>query len=485
MWNLTGSMYDGTRQWRGPDLEHVVEALGRNFNIKSAASARIGIAVEHQPSFIAATVAGFRSRAVPTFLSSRAPRDGSVESQMLLQRIHDADLQLVVLDHSHAAVFNLPEYRIREVELPGRLSLLVAEHEYQISRHPNPDGAAVIIYTAGSTGEPKGVVLSEASVQFVLTSNSDVSRWGPDDRLLSALPLSHVAGFVNVLSALTKGASVFSSPSFTWPVRVLEFCVEKRISVAGLVPYYTSRLVSSGQLRELRSLRLLVSSAAPIVTADIECALDALPELEVLNAYGLTEAFRSIVLMPNEIPDRLPSIGRPIEGVQVQIKNPTNGRVLGDEEEGELCIRGPNVMLGYWHNSAETATALRYGWLRTQDLARRCADGAYMLTGRNTHLINAGGEKLCCEVLERCLNEGCELEEVAVVGHDDGSGCDSVIAFAVARESLALENVRAACSRKVHSAFWPSRLILLEALPRTETGKLDRHALAALCHADS
>ena len=415
MLNFNGSIFDGTRRWSGAELNELSSDLGQRFDAIGLSRLRVGVATESQASFVAAVAAAWNVGAVAVPLSSRAPRANSVEQNMLLRRLHDADVGVVVADKAHAAVLTGERYKVRQEFGRGEGGVLLIEEKAARARHEMREDATAIFYTSGSTGAAKGVVLSAETIEFLLATNRRINAWTRDDRFLSALPLSHVAGFVNVLAALTNEVDVFVSPSFAWPVKVIDFCVERRITVAGLVPYYLSRLVGSRRIGELKSLRLVVSSAAPMVAKDVARARDALPQLVIANAYGLTEAFRSLILTPDELRTNPPSIGRPVEGVEVEVRDDTGTRVLGEDEDGELWIRGPNVMLEYWCKPVETAAVLHDGWIRTRDIGRRRADGTYTLSGRSANLINGGGEKLCCEVLELCLSDGCKVQDIAVV----------------------------------------------------------------------
>jgi acyl-CoA synthetase (AMP-forming)/AMP-acid ligase II len=306
-----------------------------------------------------------------------------------------------------------------------------------------------------------------------------VSEWSAADVVLSALPLSHLTGFVNLAASLARGATVVPSPDFMWTGQVIDVCIQQGVTVAPLVPYYLSRLVRHPGCAGLDRLRLVVVSTAPGNREDVELARRLLPDLRVLNAYGLTEALRSTVLLAEEVSARMPSIGRPVPGVEIELRTEDGRPLASPVGEGVAWIRGPNVMSGYWERPADNRAALRDGWFCTGDVMRRDADGYLWIVGRLREQLQGGGEKLSPEVLERLIAQGCPASQVAVFGIGTTSGFDEIVAVVVAAPGATVElaHVRAACAPHVHSAFVPARVVTVPVLPRTASGKVERGEL--------
>jgi len=305
--------------------------------------------------------------------------------------------------------------------------------------------------------------------------------------VLSALPLSHLAGFANLAAALAAGATVVVSPDFIWTGLVIDTCAGQGVTVAPLVPYYLGRMVRHPGFARLDRLRLAALSTAPVDPSDVALALERLPGLRVLNAYGLTEALRSTVLPADQVPARLPSIGRPVPGVELELRTEDGQPLASPVGEGVAWIRGPNVMTCYWERPEETRAVLRDGWFCTGDVMRRDADGYLGLVGRLREQLQGGGEKLSPEVVERLIARGCPVSEVAVVGIETPRGFDEIVAVVAAAPgaTVELDDVRAACAPHVHSAFVPVRVVPVPALPRTASGKVERAALRRSLRAEA
>jgi acyl-CoA synthetase (AMP-forming)/AMP-acid ligase II len=351
-----------------------------------------------------------------------------------------------------------------------------------IDRLTSPLGAALIAYTSGSSGAPKGVVIGEDALRFILDTNARLNEWRDGDVFLAALPLSHVAGFANLATALRDGVTLVASPGFVFAKSVVKACARHHVTVTGLVPHYLTRMLAQPDFDTL-ALRLIVLSAAPIVPSDVEQAQKCLPRLQVANAYGLTEAFRSIVLAPRYVPAALPALGHQTAGVRVELRDETGAALpLREGTRGIAWIHGPNVMLGYWNRPQETAERIRDGWFNTLDYLACGPNGAFHFAGRADFMINAGGEKRSCESIEECVARAPGVLEAAVVGVERSSAPPEIVAFIVTdgTATVTLEHVRQACAVVLHSAFLPTRLVTVPSLSRTSTGKLERGALAQI-----
>lgn len=461
-----------------------VEALSNGFTAALAdldiAGARIGIAIADQPQYMAALRAIRARGGVATLMYSAAPtpRTG-VELGQRIQRseplavITDTTLEPVIAEQAD------PSVGLLVVHSEGPKWVRRPLERARITCQPE---ATMMVFTSGSTAMPKGVLLSHANVDFVMRAHREILNWTSRDTYLACLPLTHVLGIVNLTSILAAGGRAIVSPGFMFPDRVIETCREQRVSVMSLVPYFLSRLLAQKNLVELPSLRQVTVSSAPIVKTDISLLKSKLPDVNVLHTYGLTEAFRSTMLEPEHVPDRLPSIGRPIDGVELELRSDEGDKLDDPQATGVAWLRGPNVMLGYFNQPDATAAAIRDGWLCTADIMQRSADGFYTLKGRTAEVLNGGGEKLMCHEVEALIFRSLKVEELVVLSVSSHQGCDHVVAVLAPQPGTqpALVDVRRACVGQVHSVFIPKALVCVDKLPRRENGKIDRASVARI-----
>lgn len=469
----------GKRTHDGTILERAIANISPSLANADPTTSRIAIAIADQAAFAAAAIGVLRSGLVLVPLSARKLSKSSLQLSLFHQCFIDSAPDYIVCDLHHTQILGGAGCKTIDAVSMNGVTLQILHCSANASKFENPDSAAVIIYTSGTFDQPKGVVLSGPSLEFSISVNQAIYDWAPGDRFMSALPLTHVAGFINLMSALANNIPVVESPSFAWPSRVVNACVEHRISVASLVPFYLSRLLRTRQLPEMEFLRLLTLTGAALEVEDVRQALNSIPGLRLINTYGLTEAYRSFAMTFCDPAVVLDTIGFPTPGVQFEIREAASLRSDDEVSTGMLWLQGPNVMQEYWQRPDETCDALVDGWINTNDLVQRNSDGMVSIIGRVSDIINAGGEKLHCAHIEQCILEGCSIEQVAVVGHQDKTGFDKIYAIVPASNTrvITLNDIKWACSGRMHSAFWPTEIIVLESLPRTESGKLNRQQL--------
>lgn len=437
-------------------------------------ASRVAIALQDQAQFLATVHAVHDAGAVAVLLSSLLSGDKNGEE--LRRRAGRSEPDVVVVDGAHRGILGdlvEPGVGVLAIEADGPRWL---RRPRATDRRQNWAGSALMVFTSGSTSLPKGVVLSRDCFSFLLRTHAHVLGWEKEDTYLAALPLTHVLGLVNLHASLLAGGRAVVSPSFMWPERVVQACLESRVTVMGLVPYYLSRLLNVRGFDALTGVRQTVVSSASVVGADMEQLKGRLPELDVLHTYGLTEAFRSTVLGSGDVPGRLPSIGKTVPGVEIQLRTAEGGLVNAPDGQGVAWIRGPNVMQGYWGDTALTASVLEDGWFCASDIMERSADGYLTLVGRTSEMLNGGGEKLMAHHLEAVIAQALPVAEVMVCAAHCLDGIDQVVAVVVpeAGQTIDPADVRRACARAVHSVFVPREIVLLARLPRRENGKVDR-----------
>jgi len=367
----------------------------------------------------------------------------------------------------------------------GRLGEL-ALGELDLTCLPEPvqaDSArqvAALIYTSGTTGSPKGVMLSHHNLLFIARSSSGLRRLSPDDQVFGVLPISHVYGLSSVcLGTLYAGACLQLHARFS-ATETLRALAEDGISVMQGVPAMYTRLLEVCGEAPRHTLRFIYAGGSPLDPA-LKQAVEARFGLPLHNGYGMTESSPTISQTRMDAPRTDVSVGPAIPGIEVAITD-DEGRPLADGEVGELRVRGPNVMLGYYRNaelSAQTVDAAV--WLRTGDLARREADGALFIVGRSKELIIRSGFNVYPVEVESVLNAHPAVVHSAVVGRAV-AGNEEVVAFVELRDptQASAEDLLAYLAERLSPYKRPSELVILPALPAAATGKILKSQLRQL-----
>ena len=348
---------------------------------------------------------------------------------------------------------------------------------------------AMIIYTSGTTGRPKGVVTTHAMIGAQISSLVSAWGWRPTDRLLLCLPLHHVHGIINGLcSALAVHATCEILPEFDAPV-VWDRLASGQVTVFTAVPTIYTRLIASweaapGDVQEawsaaVRTVRLMMSGSAALPVR----VLDRWREISghtLLERYGMTEIGMALS-NPLDGPRRPGFVGAPLPGVDVRLVD-DRGEAVGDDEAGELEVRGPSVFREYWQRPEETRAAFRDGWFRTGDIAIR-EDGSFRLLGRmSVDIIKTGGFKVSALEIEEVLRTHPAIAECAVVGVADDEWGERVSAAVEVRagSSLSLESLQQWARRQLAPYKIPRALTIVTALPRNAMGKVVKPEVAAL-----
>jgi malonyl-CoA/methylmalonyl-CoA synthetase len=332
------------------------------------------------------------------------------------------------------------------------------------------DDLALIAFTSGTTGRPKGAMLSHGNLLAGAQSLVEAWEWSPDDRLLHALPMFHMHGLgAGINGSLTAGAAMVVLPRFA-PRAVVDALAAYDATMFFAVPTMYALMREADALPGLRGLRLLVSGSAPldpVLFADVEAIAGQAP----VERYGMSE---TVMLTSNPVRgDRRPgSVGLPLPGVQVR---------LG--QGGGVEVDGPSVFRGYWERPDATAQAFTSdGWFRTGDIGERDADGYLRLVGRASDLIITAGYNVYPREVEDVIREHEAVVDIAVVGLPDPTWGETVAAFVVLRGGLAeLEpELVAVVGERLAAYKRPRRWVAVDALPRNAMGKVQRDALRAL-----
>ena len=349
------------------------------------------------------------------------------------------------------------------------------------------DRVAALVYTTGTTGEPKGVMLTHANLLFVAAAAMQLRALTPEDHVLGVLPLSHVYGLSSVcLGSLLAGASIHLKPRFTPAVMQAALEVEQ-VTVCQGVPTmyskYAEFLAATGQTLKAPRLRAIYCGGAPLaasVKRDVEAAFG----LTLHNGYGLTEAAPTVTQTRHDAPRRACSVGPALPGVELRIAR-AGGEDAAPGDVGELWVRGPNTMRGYYRDEHASREALSPdGWLATGDLARIDPDGAVHIEGRLKELIIRSGFNVYPAEVEAVLNAHPEVSQSAVVGREV-EGNEEVVAFVelVAGARVAAGELLEFAATSLAPYKRPAEVIVMARLPAAASGKVLKGRLKALAHA--
>lgn len=347
----------------------------------------------------------------------------------------------------------------------------------RVRRPLDGDAPAAIVYTSGTTGRSKGAVLSHNN--FLANGTSLVSCWRitSDDRYLAVLPLFHVHGLGNgVISWLIAGCHMRLEERFDIARAVSVFDAFKPTLFFGVPTVYVRllELADDDAARIGQQMRLFVSGSAPLPAATLENFRSKFGHT-ILERYGMSETLMNIG-NPYEGERRAGSVGFPFPGISIRIVG-ADGALVTDNAIGELHVRGPNVIRGYWRRPDADAEAFTDGWFRTGDLAQRSGDGYYTLCGRRSDLIISGGFNIYPREIEEVLLEISGVREAAVVGVPDARRGELPVAYIVSDAPLNEAALDATCRRLLASFKIPRAFVRVDALPRTALGKVQKHLL--------
>ncbi|HTA24121.1 MAG TPA: class I adenylate-forming enzyme family protein [Terriglobales bacterium] len=345
---------------------------------------------------------------------------------------------------------------------------------------------AALIYTSGTTGLPKGVMLTHRNLLFVAAVSAKIRSLIPDDRLYGVLPMSHAVGLsVVLLGSLLSGATLYLSPRFD-PVAALAALEKDQLTVVLGAPGMFSLLADYAKLKGLKSfkfpaLRIISSSGAPLQPA-VKSQVESLFGTVLHNGYGVTECSPNISQAKVGEHRTDTSVGQVLPGVEVRLVGPDQ-QAIADGEVGELWVRGPNVMKGYYHAPEDTAAAVNSeGWFNTRDLARLENDYLFIV-GRTKELIVRFGLNVYPAEVEAVLNTHPEVIRSAVIGRTvETEGGEEVVAFVQLTPSSSTSETELAQHAAEHLAPYkrPSQILLVPSMPLTPTGKVAKGELAKM-----
>jgi fatty-acyl-CoA synthase len=429
---------------------------------------RIALALESEPLYLELYFAAAQVGAILIPLNTR------LTAAELGFQIDDSDARLVVKSPAIA----LPERAGTLVLSPGELRARLPAEPGPLAAAAGGEAPQTILYTSGTTGRPKGAVLPHRKTYWN-TRNAEIFL-ELDERsvVVVPVPLFHSFG-LKILSvpALFAGARLVLVSRFD--PRELQDCVAReRATLLPAVPVMFQRMVEAGLDREkLRTVRFAFSAGAPLAVETIEAFWSAGIPLE--QGYGQTETSILCCLDAADALARAGSVGRPVRFGEVRIGD-ERGRTVAPGARGEVLVRGPIVMLGYWRRPEETAASRIDGWHRTGDLGVMDADGFVTLVGRLKDMYISGGENVYPAEVESVLAQHPDVSEVAVVGVPDPRWGETGRAYVVAARGVVDSAALLAWAGERLARYkLPREVVVVAELPRTASGKVQKHALLA------
>jgi len=352
---------------------------------------------------------------------------------------------------------------------------------------------SILMYTAGTTGFPKGVMLSHNSFSVYVLENVSPADPETEEKNVLTVPLYHVAGIQAMMAAVYGGRTLVMQRQFE-PGEWMELVEKEKVGRAMMVPTMLKQLMEHPDFskRDLSSMQVITYGAAPMPPEVIKRAVELFPGVSFINAFGQTETASTITTLGPEDHmitgsgeelekklKRLSSIGRPMSDVEMQVVD-EEGKPLPPNEVGEIVARGPRVMSGYWKDEEKTEKTIdKDGWVHTGDMGYVDEDGYFFLAGRATDMIIRGGENISPEEVETVLSSYPKIDEVAVIGINDEEWGEVPMAVVVLKEagSATPEEIMEYCRANLASFKRPRSVVFVDELPRNPMGKVLKRAL--------
>lgn len=440
---------------------------------------RVAVLMTNRVEFVETLVAAHRLGAILVPLNFRLVAS---EVEYLLT---DSGATAVVVEETllaglPSAAATLPTVVVGASDAPGRLGY---ERAIAASDPSGADGPsdlsapALILYTSGTTGRPKGAVWTHENLIAGSIMMMQVLRMTADDEVSGVTaPMFHMASILHIVPTMFLGYPTVVVPSGNFNADdFLDMLETECVTSAFLVPTQW-QMVCDGQQARPRtlSLRNLAWGAAPATPANLRAMSETFPDASIVSSFGQTEASITLVLRGR---DKLGSVGRPLSLVDVRVVDPDMGDVAPGEI-GEIVYRGPAVMSEFWNNPAATADAFRGGWFHSGDLVRQDEDGYFYVVDRIKDMIISGGENIYSAELEAVLSEHPQIAEVAVVPAAHEKWGETPVAFVVpVSGEVDAQDILDFCGTRLARYKVPTRVIGVDQLPRNATGKVQKVSL--------
>jgi long-chain acyl-CoA synthetase len=388
--------------------------------------------------------------------------------------LNDGGIDVVITDAelgAHAVELKAARSSLKSFTIEEIAALPTPNSQLPTPRTRNESDLAVIIYTSGTTGKPKGAMLSHGNLLHNVESCRLVLQAVPDDSFAVLLPLFHTYMMtVGIFLPFIIGGSIVLVKSLNPPRAMLQEIFSRRATILPAVPSFY-RMMLAAQIPTPQPIRIFISGSAPLPMQTLR-EFEEKFKVPLIEGYGLSEASPVVSKNPLRGAHKAGSIGIPIPNVEMSVQD-ESGKMLGINETGEICVRGGNVMMGYWNQPEETKKVMRGGWLLTGDVGYRDADGYYYITDRKKDMLIVNGINVYPREIEEVIYHYPGVKEAAVIGVPDERRGEQPVAFVAATEGQTLDEkaLLQFIRSKLADYKVPKQIIILPTLPKNATGK--------------
>lgn len=341
------------------------------------------------------------------------------------------------------------------------------------------DDAAILMYTSGTTGKPKGAILTHTNFLAAAHGTSSTIDWLDSHRFLLVVPTFHIGGLMPLTTSVQKGTTVYFLADFE-PVEVWKVIAHERITTTMMVPAMAQALLMVADKMEIDASSLIsITCGASVVPKSMISSFSKMG-VSVQQVYGLTEVTGATTFWKSSMnPEKADSHGKPVYLMELMIADPATGARTENGNPGEIFCRGSVVFAGYWNNEEATTAAFRDGWFATGDIGYFDEEGFLYVVDRLKDLIISGGENIYPAEIEQVLLGLKQVSEVAIVGQSDEKWGEVPVAFVVLKEGTYLDSndIFSYCRTQLASFKCPKRTIFIDALPRNGVGKVLKNTL--------
>jgi long-chain acyl-CoA synthetase len=452
----------------------VAGILRHQFNL--APGDRVALWMKNCPEFIPALFGILQTGGVVV------PINNFLKPDEVAYILNDAGIDVVITDGELSAHFQTLKTKRPALKLMNAENVLISfpvppggvRFDTELLRNPKREESdlAVLIYTSGTTGKPKGAMLSHGNLLHNVDSCRQCLHTVAEDRFAVLLPMFHSYMLtVGLLLPLLVGGSIVIVKSLHPARNLIQEIFTKKPTILPAFPQFYRSLVNA-ELPGKLPLRICISGSAPLPGTVLR-EFEARFQIPLIEGYGLSEASPVVSKNPLDGTHKPGSVGVPIPNVEMSVQD-DDGKLLDANAVGEICVRGGNVMMGYWNQPEETAKAFRGHWLLTGDLGYRDEDGYYYITDRKKDMLLVNGNNVYPREIEEVIYQFPNVKETAVVGQADARRGETPVAFVVPTEGARVdENALLKFIReKLADYKVPRQVIISAALPRNATGKI-------------
>lgn len=440
---------------------------------------RVGLWLKNCPEFVPALFAVLACGAVVV------PINNFLKPEEILHILDDSGIDLMLTEevmkpHLPALTAQRPNLRfwfVEEFSRPENRAAALASIREAAPHQAQRDDLAVIIYTSGTTGRSKGAMLTHGNLLHNVESCRQVMAVVDHDRFTVLLPMFHSFMLcVGVMLPLITGGSMVLIRSLHPPKNIIADIFRRRATILPAVPSFF-RTLAAAEMPPGLPLRICISGGAPLPVEILREFNRKMP-IPLIEGYGLSEASPVVSLNPIQGPQKEGSIGQPIPDVEVTIQD-DDGNILPIGSTGEVCVRGGNVMRGYWNQPEATAKTIRNGWLLTGDVGHGDAEGFFYITDRKKDMLIVNGINVYPREIEEILYHIPGVKEAAVIGVPDPRRGEHPVAFVAANDGVTLDEreILNTLRQKLADYKVPKKINFVAALPRNPTGKVLKREL--------